>query len=169
MSGSGTFEAPQGLSLRARGYPSEHIAVGVDGSLSSRAAVRWALAHAHSGDLVELVHTFEPSPADSSSSAPVDDEGVARRLAARELNHARALATDPTVELRATTIAGPARERLAEVPADLLVIGADAPRGIREHFFGSVCRHLAKHVARPLVIVPCPTEPRTFDDAPDWM
>ena len=36
----------------------ERISVGVDGSLASRAAVRWALEHAGPGDSVTLVHIF---------------------------------------------------------------------------------------------------------------
>ena len=40
----------------------ETIAVGIDGSLASRAAVRWAIDHARPGDTVNLVHAWKPSP-----------------------------------------------------------------------------------------------------------
>lgn len=160
MTGQVTSETPDDMKWLGVGDRSQHIAVGIDGTVASRAAIRWALSHARAGDVVELVHAFERSPADSSSVGPADDEAVARRLTDRELAHAQALAADPAVDLRASTVQGPPRERLAEWPADLLVVGADTTQRFGEHLRGTVGRHLARHVARPLVIVPFPTTSR---------
>lgn len=42
-------------------HDAERIVVGIDGSLASHAAVRWAIKHARPGDTVTLVHAWEAS------------------------------------------------------------------------------------------------------------
>jgi nucleotide-binding universal stress UspA family protein len=132
------------------------IAVGVDGSVASRAAVRWALGHARPGDTVELVHAWKPSASDPVND-PADDDALALRFGAHELAHARALRRDPAVELRVAVIEGDPKDCLCGLGVDLLVVGASARPGVAGHRLGSVSGYLARHVIRPLVIVPCPT------------
>jgi nucleotide-binding universal stress UspA family protein len=156
MSAPSAFEVPDGMDGTGAPFTSEVIAVGVDGSLASRAAVRWALGHARPGDTVELVHAWKPAASDPVND-PADDDALARRFGAHELAHARALRRDPAVELRVTVIEGDARECLSGLGARLLVVGASARHGVGGHRLGSVSGYLARHVSRPLVIVPCPT------------
>lgn len=148
----------------ARDHASERIVVGIDGSPSSRAAVRWAIAHARPGDTIVLVHAWEPSPA-MIDAGLVDrnDDSPARSFAHHELARAQALPCDDSVTLSCEVVHGDARDCLARQPAGLLVVGARGHGGLASVLLGSVSAHLSHHCSVPLVIVPRPGE----DAGPD--
>jgi len=138
----------------------ERIVVGIDGSLCSRAAVRWAIEHARPGDTINLVHVWSPSPSmvDAGLADPADDT-AARSFAHHELSRARALPHDETVTLCCDVIQGDARHCLSHQLADVLVIGARGHNRFATIVLGSVSAHLARHCPIPLVVVPCPAHP----------
>ena len=139
-------------------HQSEQIVVGVDGSLASRAAVRWAVDHARPGDTVILVHAWEASPStvDAGLAGPDDDADAARRCAHHELARAQALAHDEAITISCEAVHGDARECLHRHCGDLLVVGARGHSRFTGMLLGSVSAHLAHHCPVPLVIIPSP-------------
>lgn len=133
----------------------ESIVVGVDGSLSAHAALRWAMEHARDGDRVTLVHAWEPSPSMIASGlvSGQDDSG-AHRLVHHELARAGNLGSASGLELSCEVLHGDPRRRLCDYPADLVVIGAGGHGPLSAAVLGSVSAHLARHCAVPLVLVP---------------
>lgn len=140
-------------------HRAEHIVVGIDGSIASHAAIRWAVDHAQPGDTITLVHAWEPSPSLTAADLGGPDDESAHRFATREL--ARALGCGPVegVTIRINVIRGDAREQLCAQDADVLVIGAGGHSRLGGALLGSVSAHMAHHCRRPLVIVPCPDRP----------
>lgn len=100
------------------------IVVGVDGSESATAALRWACGEATStGAIIEVVHAFRPD----LGSSPLDGDARARssRLLSREVWVALALIDDPP-RIRLSSQAGGAAAVLISrsAQAGLLVLGA---------------------------------------------
>ena len=139
-------------------HQSEQIVVGVDGSLASRAAVRWAVDHARPGDTVILVHAWETSPSmvDAGPVGPDADADAARSCAHHELARAQALPHDEAITISCEAVHGDARHCLRSHSCDLLVVGARGHGGLTGMLLGSVSAHLAHHCPVPLVIVPSP-------------
>lgn len=143
-------------------HRAERIAVGIDGSLDSHAAARWALAHARSGDTVVLLHVWRPSPAAIETGlAHPDDDAGARALVRHELARLAALLRDDGVALAGEVLHGDARTSLCGSGADLLVVGAGTHGTVVGALFGSVSAYLAHHARVSLVIVPNPAGRRT--------
>lgn len=134
----------------------ERIAVGIDGSLDSHAAARWALAHARSGDTVVLLHVWRPSPAASETGLAHADDAGARALVRHELARLAALPRDDGVALAGEVLHGDARTSLCDSGADLLVVGAGSHGTVVGALLGSVSAYLAHHARVSLVIVPNP-------------
>ena len=135
----------------------ERIVVGIDGSICSRAAVRWAVDHAQPGDTVALVHAWSASPSMVATGlADPTDDAAARAFADRELTRARGLPHDDAITLCCEVTPGDAAHCLAQQPADLLVVGARGHTGLAGLILGSVSAHLARNCSVPLVVVPCP-------------
>lgn len=136
---------------------SERISVGVDGSLASRAAVRWAVAHARAGDAITLVHVWRPGPIGPYDGSPRrDDRAAAEHLALRELHHADALRHDPRIRLSSRVLTGDAAERLAAEDADLVVVGAGRRGRLAGRLLGSVSARVGRYSSVPVVVVPWP-------------
>lgn len=134
---------------------SETVAVGIDGSLASRAAVRWAINHARPGDTVDLVHAWKPSPTlVATGLARQDDDTPAHRLVHHELAHIAALPRDEQVILTGHVVHGDPRDLLCQTDADVVVVGSDGHGALARAVLGSVCSHLARHGPVPVVIVP---------------
>lgn len=144
----------EGRGHRPGATAGEHIAVGVDGSLTSRAAVRWALAHAEPGDTVTLVHAWKPGHA-SYVGDPVDvpEQEAARRFVEQEQAHAACLRRPPDVTLTSVAVEGDAARVLLDADCDLLVLGARG-WGLTDRLLGSVCSAVTRHCRRPVVVVP---------------
>lgn len=138
----------------------ERIAVGIDGSLASHAAVRWAVGHARPGDTVVLCHAWQPSPiAVATGPANPADDCSARVLVQRELARVGALPRDADVTVSGEVLHGDARDCLCAIDADLVVVGTGGHGTLVAALLGSVSTHLAHHARAPLVIVPYPGRP----------
>lgn len=138
----------------------ERIAVGIDGSTASHAAVRWAIDHAQPGDTVVLLHAWRASPAtvETGMVDPGDDSG-AHRFVRHELARIAALPRQDMVTVTGDVLRGDARDSLCDADADLLVVGAGGHSSLVGALLGSVSAHLAHHTHVPLVIVPNPCPP----------
>jgi nucleotide-binding universal stress UspA family protein len=143
------------------------VLVGVDGSPSSRTALRWALAEGgRRGSTVEVLHAWEvpaivgPAP----GGYPYDTEALdqaARALLDTMVEEATAEASGVAVERRAVG-GGPAAALLdAAQGATLIVVGRRGLGGFRRLLLGSVSDHLSRHAPCPVVVMP----PEEEDDA----
>jgi nucleotide-binding universal stress UspA family protein len=136
------------------------IVVGVDGSASSQAALRWALRQAElTGATVEAVLAWH-YPVMAVPFAPVavlDDPYDFRTFAATTLTDAIAAATDPAsaVKVSSTVRQGIPAEVLLDAAqgADLLVLGSRGQAGFTEALLGSVGQHCVHHGTCPVVII----------------
>ncbi|MFJ7910709.1 universal stress protein [Kitasatospora sp. NPDC096204] len=135
------------------------IVVGVDGSASSRAALRWAVRQAALvGAAVEAVITWE-YPAVYHWGVPVADvdDGVVAGYAGKTLAEAVAEETGPQypVEVRERVEYGNAAQVLLEVAegAELLVLGNRGHGGFVGALLGSVSQHCVHHASCPVVVV----------------
>ena len=140
----------------SRSVQPTRIVVGVDGSTASRAAVRWAVEHAHPGDTVTLVHVWQPSRYIVGDDPARDDADLAARFVHHELEHAKALPRDDRVTLSCRTRQGDPRDCLAAEDADLLVVGAGEHGRMLGAVIGSVSAKLGRGCRMPIVVVPSP-------------
>lgn len=135
------------------------IVVGIDGSASSRAALRWAAREAAlRGVPLHVVAVWHipwaayagvPLP----DSLPDDLRGSARDALARELDALGDLSKG--VEVVPTVVEGDAAQVLVEAArgAELLVVGSRGLGGFRGLMLGSVSHHCAQQASCPVVIV----------------
>jgi nucleotide-binding universal stress UspA family protein len=136
------------------------IVVGVDGSDSSKAALRWAVHQAElTGSQIEAVIAWQYPPmiggfglGPASAMALNFDE-----IAAKTLSESIAEVVDPAVPVRiatAVTAGHPAQVLLrAADGADLLVVGSRGHSGFTGALLGSVSQYCALHAPCPLIIV----------------
>ena len=138
------------------------IIVGVDGSDSSRAALRWAYDEAvHHGASITVVTTWVPPTMPMTppyGSLPTEGYAEQPRVDALELLErftADFEERTPAVDLRTSVEEGnPAKvliERSRE--ADLLVVGSRGHGGFAGMLLGSVSQHLVAHAECPVVVV----------------
>ena len=137
------------------------IVVGVDGSASSLAALRWAVHQAElTGGTVDAVVAWQmPATMTGFGFAPVAvaDGSEMEQTAQRIL--------DQMVSKVARPEGGPAMRRLAvqgfpapvllgaSVGADLLVLGSRGHGGFSGALLGSVSQHCVRHARCPVVII----------------
>ena len=133
------------------------IVVGVDGSTSSREALRWAARQAEiTGATLDVVMTWEPLnreawvPHDASQRDPL---ALTRRSVHALVEEE--LGPHPPVEVRARAAEGPpAKVLLHEAQeADLLVLGNRGLGGFAGLLLGSVGLQCATHAPCPVVVV----------------
>ena len=137
------------------------IVVGVDGSESSQAALRWAVDQAKPiRARVDAVIAWEVPPAWTGLAPPMDEAPAELAARAREaLDRAvdDALGPGPgrPVDLRRVAGRGhPATVLLeAAVGADLLVVGNRGHGGFSQALLGSVGQHCVQHAPCPVVVV----------------
>ncbi len=137
------------------------IAVGVDGSPGSRAALRWALGEALARGLaLHAVIAWEFPPESSFGDMdPVDDFRpvvAAEETLAAVLGDAGVSATDETVTSAA--LEGHPAEVLLKVAEDsqLLVVGSRGHGTIVGALLGSVSQYVAAHADCPVVVIKAP-------------
>lgn len=138
------------------------IVVGVDGSESAQAALRFALAEARLRDVpVRVVGAWQVPVAAVGGGFVAPDAALVRELPpemhgtlARALEEVGDLTSGVEVE---TTVreGGPATVLLEEAQdADLLVVGTRGLGSFRGLLLGSVSQQCAQHAPCPVVIVP---------------
>lgn len=135
----------------------KRVLVGVDGSPSAGAALRWAARLARpSGAEVIVATAFWPS----EGELPPDRYGELA-AEARTLEGAwSAPARDEGVEWRAVLCEGQPDVLLEAADAedaDLVVVGTRGRGGFAGLNLGSVAHHLAHNTTRPLAVVPAPS------------
>ncbi len=134
----------------------QRIVVGVDGSPSSMAALRWAIRQAErTGAEVEAVTVWWYPPGYGLAPMPEgagDLEGEAAKTLAEALAEVSGLAPDVIVCPR--VVEGNAAEVLlrAACGAELLVVGSRGHSGFAATL-GSVSRHCVRHAPCPVVVV----------------
>jgi len=133
------------------------IVVGIDGSASSRAALRWAIRQAKlMGASVDAVVAWRfPSTyglAPMAGSA-IDLEGEARKALVNALNEVSAL--EPDVMVHPMVIEGHPAEVLvrAAKDADLLVVGSRGHGAFASTMIGSVSINCVLHSHCPVVVL----------------
>ncbi|MFF1255699.1 universal stress protein [Streptomyces sp. NPDC058321] len=133
------------------------IVVGVDGSPSSRAALRWAVRYAGLvGGRVEAVSAWEV-PGMASWSAPAVDTDFDESEAERGLvDEVRAvLGEDGGSLVRERLVRGNAAEVLVDAAqgAEMLVVGSRGHGSFRRALLGSVSQQVAHHAPCPVTII----------------
>jgi nucleotide-binding universal stress UspA family protein len=146
------------------------IAVGVDGSDPSDAALRWAAREAalHAAPL-KLLHVVTP-PNMVAWQEPLAMTGYGewQQTRAREiLDKGRQLAEEaaPGVEVSTESLAGPSVATLIDLSKDaqMMVVGCRGLGAVGRALLGSVSRALVHHAHCPVAVVHDATAP---DDAP---
>ncbi|MEU9669113.1 MULTISPECIES: universal stress protein [Streptomyces] len=139
------------------------VVVGVDGSPTSYAALRWADRYARTiGGVVEAIHVWEtPSAAGWSGPAtdPDFDLQQARERFAVELGSV--FPGERPARLREHLVEGDPSEALIQASegAELLVVGRRGRGGFARAMLGSVGQRCAQHAACPVVVVPRALDP----------
>lgn len=133
------------------------IVVGVDGSPSSVAALRWAIRQASvTGAVVEAVTAWHLPAA--YGLAPVDEaamdfEGDAEKILADALNQVSGISGG--VAIHASVVEGLPAVALAQAArgADLLVVGSRGHGGFTGALLGSVSQYCAHRAPCPVLIL----------------
>jgi nucleotide-binding universal stress UspA family protein len=133
------------------------IVVGVDGSGSSKAALRWAVRQAKlTGSSVEAVTTWRYPTAYGLAPGPesVLDFGThAKNVLVEAL--AEVSGFEPDVPVRPLVTEGAAAEVLLHEArgADLLVVGSRGHGGVASAFLGSVSMYCVLHAHCPMLVL----------------
>jgi nucleotide-binding universal stress UspA family protein len=132
------------------------IVVGVDGSDSSKAALRWAIRQAKlTGGCVEAVTAWRyPTGYGMGPVADsIDFEGAAKNTLTEALNQVGGL--EPDVTVRPVVAEGHAAEVLLHESkgADLLVVGSRGHGGFTSALVGSVSLYCVLHSHCPILVV----------------
>lgn len=133
------------------------IVVGVDGSPSSRAALRWALGQARrTGARVQAVTSWEyPAYYGMTGAYPYEDfAATAGKILSGVVQEE--LGTDePDVAVLETVVAGHPAQALIDMSAQaaLLVVGSRGHGAFTGTLLGSVSQRCAQHAHCPVVVV----------------
>ncbi|MBP0450616.1 universal stress protein [Kitasatospora sp. RG8] len=133
------------------------IVVGVDGSPSSSAALRWALELARlDGSTVAAVIAWDYPPLSGwGLSIPGPEIEEAARLALADAVKREVDSTGSPVPIRQRTEYGHPADVLLQTArgARLLVVGSRGFGGFKGTVLGSVSRHCVEHAPCPVVVV----------------
>ena len=133
------------------------IVVGVDGSESAQAALRWAVGQAKlTGARVEAVSAWQYPITygwDQMGIAAVDFEGIAQQILSEALTAVDGL--EPSVAVLPRVIGGHPAEVLLDAAkgADLLVLGSRGHGGFTSALLGSVSLHCVLHAHCPVLVL----------------
>jgi len=149
---------------------SKAIVVGVDGSDTSHAALRWAAEEArlrHAPIVAVYAWSFIPPqpigdpgmlavPAGDLAGQLGAESGAAGEVLADAV--ATAFADEPGVEIEQKLVEGDAGDALVAESrsAELVVVGSHGRSGLKAALLGSVSRHVVSHAACPVVVVKAP-------------
>ncbi|MFN8050158.1 MAG: universal stress protein [Acidimicrobiales bacterium] len=136
------------------------VVVGVDGSETSRRALRWAVEDARArGGWIEVVHSWLLPAAFGFPTIAVPDVAVFEEAAEALLDELLAEVdlsglSRPVsrILIGGTSTAGLLKDRAAD--AELLVVGSRGVGGFEGMVIGSVAHNLAHHAPCPLVVLP---------------
>jgi nucleotide-binding universal stress UspA family protein len=136
------------------------IVVGVDGSKSAAAALRWAVKQAEvTGDSVLAIAVWQyPIYVAGYGWAPVvmedvDMEGIAEKTLAEAVENVLKPGSPVRIERRVVEGYAPSVLVEASEDADLLVVGSRGHGTFTEALLGSVSQHCSHHAKCPVVIV----------------
>ncbi|MFD7233226.1 universal stress protein [Streptomyces sp. NPDC059881] len=139
------------------GDQAPRVVVGIDGSPSSYAALRWAVRHAGLiGGTVDAVAAYELPGAHGWSAPAVDaefDAAEAKRGLVEEVR--KVLGEKGEAQVHERLVHGNPTEALlaAAEGAELLVVGSRGRGGFARMLLGSVSQQVAQHAPCPVVIV----------------
>ena len=134
------------------------IVVGVDGSASSLAALRWAVRQADlTGALLEIVSAWEWPVSYSGWETPPPPDYDPADEARRQLDKAISAVLTPrdAIEVRRSVIEGhpaPVLEALSGA-ADLVVVGSHGHGELAGMLLGSVSQHCVTHCRCPVAVI----------------
>lgn len=133
------------------------IVVGVDGSPSSKAALRWALEQARmTGGRVQAVAAWEvPAVYGWAPVYPYEDLAVTAGKALGEAVHEAVGDGEPAVQVLQSVLGGHPAQVLIDVSAHagLLVVGSRGHGAFAGTLLGSVSQHCSQHARCPVVVV----------------
>ena len=142
-------------------HAGSRIVAGVDGSPSSKIALRWAIGQAElTGGTVDAVLAWHyPVPTGGYGWAPTgmatsfDFKANAEQVLAEAITPACGLGSN--VPVRARVVEGNAARVLLDASdgADLLVVGSRGHGGFTEALLGSVSQHCVHHAHCPVVVI----------------
>jgi nucleotide-binding universal stress UspA family protein len=139
------------------------IVVGVDGSESSRQAMRWAARQAQlTGARLDVVITWElPTSYGWVAPYPADFNPAADAQKAADEEVSAALGTYPDVRVQTTIVEGHPAPTLVQASrgADLLVVGSRGHGEFAGMLIGSVSQHCASNAQCPVLVWRGPSDP----------
>jgi nucleotide-binding universal stress UspA family protein len=138
------------------GEQAHRIVVGVDGSESSKAALRWAIRQAKlTGASVDAVTAwrYPTGYGWTPVAAEIDFEGEAKKALSVALGEVSGL--EPDVPVRPLIAEGHAAEVLLRTArgADLLVVGSRGHGGFASAVVGSVSLYCVLHACCPVLVL----------------
>jgi nucleotide-binding universal stress UspA family protein len=140
------------------GHSRERIVVGVDGSESSKDALRWAAHQAElTGASLEAVITWEISSGSVGFAVPIPSDYDPGASAKQTLDATvrDVLGESGALGVSARVIEGPPARSLLDVAkgADLLVLGSRGHGPFVGVLLGSVSEYCAAHATCPVVVI----------------
>jgi nucleotide-binding universal stress UspA family protein len=137
----------------------QRVVVGIDGSTTADAALRWALEEARSrGATLEVVHAWHmpfvaPYPYMATACDADSFEKIARDTLDDAIRRAGPAAGDEISKL--TSLSGPASLILDVAKgADLIVVGSRGLGSVKGALLGSVSHQVTLHATCPVVVIP---------------
>jgi len=133
------------------------IVVGVDGSPTSKRALRWAADFAAATG--QTVRAVTVAPVEIWHEQPSFSDGEDVNIIEGLGSIAQTVSDETGVPIDIEPVVGDPATELVRLGsrADLMVLGSRGHTSIGEIMFGSVSRHCATHCSRPVVIVPEPS------------
>ena len=134
------------------------IVVGVDGSPSSRAALRWALDIARLTGAAVRAITVWRIPVSYAHVPDWSDMDLAGAASSTLVDTVSEVAVDDDPSVETVVLEGAAAPALLEAAeaADLLVVGSRGRGGFAGLLLGSVTTYCVHHASCPVVVVPAP-------------
>jgi nucleotide-binding universal stress UspA family protein len=133
------------------------VVVGVDGSPSSKAALRWALAQARrTGGRVQALITWEfPAYYGMGGSVPYEDFAASAGKTLSQSVEEVLGGDEPDVPVLESVVAGNPAQALIDMSAHaaLLVVGSRGHGAFTGTLLGSVSQNCAQHAHCPVVVV----------------